>query len=125
MPRTLLGLLALAALLVPAFLALPLTARSESRADRALADAVARGKTLYTQPWAPGAKACVTCHGSGPNKLTGARLKTYPKWDKTADVVICGQQKINQMIAGKSGGAELALGSADLNALEAYIATLR
>jgi cytochrome c len=100
-------------------------ARSDTHSDKALAEAVARGKTLYTTPFVAGAKTCASCHGPGPNKMTAARAKAFPRWDKAAQKVIGLQQKINQMIAAKSGGQALELGSDDLTAIEAYLVTLR
>ena len=79
-------------------------ARSDTHSDKALADAVARGKALYSAPFVAGGKSCASCHGAGPNKMTAARAKSFPRWDKTAQKVIGIQQKINQMIAAKSGG---------------------
>jgi cytochrome c len=86
--------------------------------------AIERGHVLFTQPWAEGAKACSACHAGGRNKLTGARVNEYPKYDRAMKRVVSGQQKINQMIETKSGGVPLELGSDDLNALEAYIKSI-
>lgn len=83
-----------------------------------------RGRELWSTPFGEGAKACSACHTSGANKLTAARLEAYPKYDRPMRAFVTGQQKINQMIRTKGGGAELPLGSDDLNALEAYIKTL-
>ena len=71
------------------------------------------------------AATCATCHAEGSNRLTNDRLRTYPKYEKAWQKVISGQQKLNQMIRDRSGGEMLVLGSPDLNALEAYVATLR
>ncbi len=84
-----------------------------------------RGKSLFTTAFAEGAKSCQSCHASGANKLTMNRLNAYPKYDRPMRAFVSAQQKINQMIATKSGGSELPLGSDDLNALEAYIKSLR
>jgi mono/diheme cytochrome c family protein len=100
-------------------------ARGDATSDQAEAAAVRRGAALFRQAWAPGAKRCFDCHGSGRNQLTSARLKSYPKYDPTWRQVVTAQQKLNQMIKGKSGGEPLVLGSDDLNALESYIAGLR
>ncbi len=114
--------------LVPALLAgtfwAPL-AEGDAKADKALEEAVKKGQDLYKKSWRPGAKACFACHVRGPNKLTGRRLKTYPKYDKALRKVVTAQEKINQMIKSKSGGKELPLGHEDLTALEAYISTLK
>ncbi len=99
--------------------------KSDAKAKQALAQAVAKGQALYRKAWKKGAKGCFACHTRGPNKLTYARLKTYPKYDKSLRKVVTVQEKINAMIKGKSGGKPLALGHADLTALEAYISTLK
>lgn len=90
-----------------------------------LAAAVERGRALFQQSWGPGTKSCAVCHAGGKNKLTGARLKAYPKYDKALGKVATGQEKLNEMIQSKSKGTAFALGSAELTALEAFIATLR
>jgi hypothetical protein len=103
---------------------LPERSASADAAADALRDAQARGKALWSQTWASGGKACSACHGGGKNKLTGARLKSFPKWDKGVGKVATGQEKLNEMIVKKCGGTALDLGHADLTALEAYVATL-
>lgn len=87
--------------------------------------AVAHGETLWKKAWASGAKSCVECHAGGPNAMKGSRLASYPKFDKALGKVVTGQQKLNQMIVEKSRGTALELGSTDLNALEAYVRTLK
>lgn len=100
-------------------------AQSDSVADRELAKAVARGKELWGTAFARGGKTCATCHDRGPNRMTAARLNTWPKYDSKGDrKVTSAQQKMNQMIKKFGRGEPLELGSADLNALEAYIKTL-
>lgn len=124
--RRIVGLVAAVALAAGWLAVAP--ARGEGTAEEAraaLEKAIAEGKKLYTQSWGEGSKACAECHGPGPNKLRGARLKTYPKWDKTAGKVISGQQKLNQMIEQMAKGQPFGLGSDELNALEAYVSTLR
>ena len=101
------------------------SAQGDATSDQALAAAVRRGQQLFAAPWKVGAKTCADCHASGPNRLTAARIKAYPKYDKTWAKVLCAQQKINQMISTKSQGSILVLGSDDLNAIEAYLSTLR
>ena len=100
-------------------------AQGDATSDQALAAAVQRGQQLFTAAWKAGAKTCADCHASGPNRMTSVRIKSYPKYDKTWAKVLCAQQKINQMISTKAQGSILVLGSDDLNALEAYISTLR
>ena len=90
-----------------------------------LAAAVKRGDELFHALWTKGGKTCATCHAEGSNRLTNDRLRTYPKYEKAWQKVISGQQKLNQMIRDRSGGEMLVLGSPDLNALEAYVATMR
>jgi cytochrome c len=99
--------------------------KSDAKAKKALAEVVAKGQTLYRKSWKKGAKGCFACHTRGPNKLTHARLKTYPKYDKSLRKVVTVQEKMNAMIKGKSGGKALDLGHKDLTALEAYISTLK
>jgi mono/diheme cytochrome c family protein len=101
------------------------SARGDARSDEALAAAVRRGKQLYEQSWRPRAKSCRACHARGANKMTGERLKSYPKYDKVFRRVVSAQQKLQQMVKAKGGGTPPALGSEDLNALEAYVATLK
>lgn len=117
-----------ALVLVPAIVAgvfFAQQATGDPKADKAEAEAVKRGLALYKQSWRTGGKACFACHVRGPNKLTGRRLKSYPKYDKAMRKVVTAQEKINQMIKSKSGGKPLDLGHADLTALEAYISTLK
>lgn len=123
-PKMFLAALVLIPLGLSLFVIVPL-AEGDAKADKALEDARARGKVLYKQSWKKGAKACFACHVRGPNKLTGRRLKTYPKYDKALRKVVTAQEKINNMIKTKSGGAGLDLGHADLTALEAYVSTLK
>jgi cytochrome c len=117
--RRTLPLLALAAALVAAT-----TAFGDAKGDKALAQAVAKGKELWSKPFGDG-KACVTCHANGPNKMTAMRLHSYPKYNKALDKVVSAQQMMNTMIVGQGKGTALELGSEDLNSLEAYIATLK
>lgn len=121
--RVLLPLL-FGALVGAAVLALGRDARGDAASD-ALAAAVKRGEELWKQRWSQGQKTCAECHSSGPNAMKASRAKAYPKWDKALNKVVNLQQKLNQMIVEKSRGAALELGSVDLNALEAYISTLR
>lgn len=130
MPKRLPFLAALAALAVPVVLALP-GVRGEDEpfdpqaARKALEAAIERGRALYTEPWVEGGKACAECHTQGPNRMRAARLKAYPKYDFTLKRILSGQQKLNDMIVRQAKGEALALGSDDLNALEAYVSTLR
>ena len=96
-------------------------ARGDAKSE--LAKATKRGKELWAQKFGSGGKACQECHTKGPNKLSGRRLNTYPKYDKFLKKVVTAQQKLNQMIKTKGKGEELELGSDDLNALEAYVKT--
>lgn len=92
-------------------------------ASTSLPDAVKRGEELWKKPMAAAGKACNDCHAGGQNALTVKRAQTYPKFDKALNKVVTLQQKLNQMIVEKGRGTALELGSTDLNALEAYIAT--
>ena len=97
-------------------------ARGDAASD-ALKAAIKKGEELWRKPLVAGAKSCAECH-LGPNAMKSARLKAYPRFDKGLGKVVTGQQKLNQMITDKSKGTALELGSEDLNALEAYIASL-
>ncbi len=94
-------------------------------ARKALMDAVARGRELFQKKWNEGGKSCADCHTQGPNRLRAARLKSYPKYDLDAQKVITGQQKMNEMLREKVKTKPMELGSDDLNALEAFVSTLR
>jgi len=114
-----------AALLVGGALLLrPQSAAGDAASD-ALAAAVKAGEALWNKTYGAGSKSCAECHKSGPNAMKASRLKSYPKFDKGLNKVVTGQQKLNQMLVDKSRGAGLELGSEDLTALEAYMATLR
>jgi cytochrome c len=102
----------------------PAPASGDAASD-ALAAAVKAGEALWNKTYGTGSKSCAECHKTGPNAMKGSRLKSYPKFDKTLNKVVTGQQKINQMLVDKSKGTALELGSDELNALEAYAATLR
>lgn len=102
-----------------------LPARGDATSARAESAAVRKGKALFAKVWKRGGKSCASCHASGRNRMTATRLKSYPKYDKAWKRVITGQQKLNYMIKHKGGGVPLTLGSADINALEAYISRLR
>lgn len=96
----------------------------DATSEKAEKEAVAKGRALYVKAWRPGAKSCATCHSRGPNRMTRPRLKAYPKYDKALGRVVTAQQKLNQMIQTQAKGQPLALGSDDLNALEAFVSTL-
>lgn len=123
--RPLVFLVALAVLAASLALLAPARGDDRATAQAALTKAIERGQELFGKRWSEGGKPCAECHGPGPNKLRSTRLKAYPKWDKTAGKVITGQQKLNQMIAQMARGTALDLGSDDLNALEAYVSSLR
>ena len=106
-------------------IALSTEALGDARSRRAEQEAVKRGKELFETPWAEGQKTCKECHGRGPNVLKMGRVKAYPKFDREMGKVVSAQQKLNQMIVDSCGGEALELGSEDLNALEAYVSTLR
>jgi cytochrome c len=97
-------------------------ARGDAASD-ALKAAIKKGEELYRKPLTAGGKSCAECH-VGPNLMKSPRLKAYPRFDKAMGKVVTGQQKINQMITEKSKGTALELGSDDMNALEAYMASL-
>ena len=103
---------------------LPEPAAGDAASDRAMAKALKLGEELWTKEWRRGAKNCVACHAKGANKMIEKRLNEYPKYDKALRKVVTLQQKLNQMIKKKAGGKEFDLGSAELNALEAYTKTL-
>jgi len=98
---------------------------ADATAKKALEAVVKKGGVLWKKSWRRGAKACMSCHLRGPNKMTSRRAASYPKYDKTLRKVVTVQEKINQMLKFKSGGKPMKLGSEDLTALEAYIKTLK
>jgi cytochrome c len=118
------ALLTLAAVAAFGLCASALQPAQGDAASDALSAALKRGEALWRKPMATGAKSCAECH-VGPNAMKAGRLKAYPKFDKTLNRVTSGQQKLNQMIVDKSKGAALDLGSDDLNALEAFMSTLK
>jgi thiosulfate dehydrogenase len=122
--KPILALLLLLPLAAAALLDVP-EARGDATADKALEEAVKQGATLWKKSWRSGAKGCFACHTRGPNKMTGRRVESYPKYDKALGKVVSAQQKINNMIKTKSGGKMLDLGSDDMNALLAYMKTLK
>ena len=123
--RAAIPLAVLAGVLLVTFAVAPALGEARSKGELALDKARRQGKELYTKAWKPGAKTCVVCHSRGPNKLRLARVKGYPRYDKVLRKVVTIQQKLNQMITTKSGGKALPLGSPELNALEAYLSTLK
>lgn len=117
-----LALLALPALMVAGGLIFSLARPAEAGP---MEDALAKGKKLFEQSWTAGGKSCAACHSRGRNKLVGSRINAYPKYDRALKKVVTVQQKLNQMIVSKSRGKAMPLGSDDLNALEAYLNTLK
>ena len=99
--------------------------RGADKVHPQLKKAIEKGKELWRTPKAKGAKSCVACHARGPNKLNLKRVRSYPKYDKAMKKVVTLQQKLNQMIESKSKGKPFELGSDDLNALEAFLKTLK
>lgn len=93
------------------------------REDAALAAAVKEGRALWNKAWTEGGKSCAKCHDRGPNKMSGKRLNSWPKYDKTLKRVASIQVKLNQMITKHCKGEALELGSKELTALEAYAKT--
>jgi cytochrome c len=125
MRRIFLLLVVLGAVGVVALMSVAVPASGEAPGESAMKEALARGKALWNQSWAPNQKSCATCHNAGPNKLIAQRVKGYPRWDKAMNRVVSAQQKINQMVVEKARGQALELGSDDLNALEAHLSTLK
>jgi cytochrome c len=115
-----LGFLVIAALALDA-----LRPASGDAAEDALAAAVRRGGELWRERWNPEGKSCADCHARGPNQMRVSRVRTWPKYDKVLGRVGNIQQKINQMIRVQGKAEPLELGSDDLNALEAYLVTLK
>jgi cytochrome c len=96
-------------------------------AQAALDKAVQRGKELYESK-ALGKKTCASCHENPekPNLDLKTRAFSYPAYSKKKKSIVSMGQKINEMLTARSGAAkEMELGSADLVALEAYVASLK
>ena len=95
-------------------------------AQEALDKSVARGKELFHSKDL-GKKSCSECH-ENPDKPQFnfvTRSFAYPAYSVKKSSVVSLGQKINEMLSAKSRGKEMALGSADLVALEAYVMSLK
>jgi cytochrome c len=95
-------------------------------AAEALEKSVARGKELFNSKDL-GKKTCVECHENPdkPQFNLVTRSFGYPAYSVKKRSVVSLGQKINEMLTAKSRGKEMALGSADLVALEAYVMSLK
>ena len=95
-------------------------------AAEALDKSVARGKELFHSK-SLGKKSCSECHENPdkPQFNLVTRQFGYPAYSVKKRSVVSLGQKINEMLAAKSRGKEMELGSADLVALEAYVTSLK
>jgi cytochrome c len=95
-------------------------------AKDALDKSVARGKELFASK-SLGKKTCAECHENPdkPQFNLVTREWAYPAYSVKKRGVVSLGQKINEMLKGKSRGPEMALGSDDLVALEAYVMSLK
>jgi cytochrome c len=95
-------------------------------AKEAMDRTVARGKELWTSKDL-GKKTCASCHENPekPKLNLATRQFSYPAYSRRKKAVVTMQQKINEMIVANSRGKALDGDSADLAALDAYVASLR
>ena len=103
-------------------------AEDQKLADDALAKAVSRGNELFRSKDLGGKKTCASCHENAENPKLDlkTRVFSYPRYSRKAKAIVSMGQKINEMLAGKSGGAKaMDLAGADIIAIEAYIASLK
>lgn len=101
-------------------------AANKKVAQEALDKSVARGKELFHSKDL-GKKSCSECHENPdkPQFNLVTRAFSYPAYSVKKSSVISLGQKINEMLASKSRGKEMELGSTDLVALEAYVMSLK
>lgn len=101
-------------------------AETRKIAAEQLAKSVARGKELFESK-ALGRKSCAQCHEDPekPNLNLVTREYSYPAYSVKKKAVLSMGQKINEMLTARSRGKEMELGSADIVALEAYMASLK
>jgi len=80
---------------------------------------VQKGRALWTSPQlGTNGVACAQCHPNGAN----THPETYPKFQQQLGRVIALREMINWCIQQPLEGKPLALDSADMVALEAYVA---
>ncbi len=100
-----------------------------------LAETVAQGQNLFAKSTFGGAgRTCDSCHvngGKGPGAAGGHPLPSlenaaaiFPRYNKNAGRVITLAAQIRHCIQGGLGAQAPAYGSAELVALEAYLASL-
>lgn len=83
---------------------------------------VANGEVLWrTAPAGGNGKSCATCHADAQASMRGAAAK-FPRFSKSAGKVITLSGQVNQCRSGALQAAQLKPESADLLALETYIA---
>jgi len=83
---------------------------------------VANGETLWrTAPMGGNGKSCATCHTDAKTSMRGAAT-TFPRFSQQAGKVITLADQVNQCRTGALKASSLKSESADLLALEAYIA---
>ena len=101
-------------------------AANKKVALEALEKSVSRGKELFKSKDL-GKKTCSECHENPdkPQFNLVTRPFAYPAYSIKKRSVVSLGQKINEMLTAKSRGKEMALGSADLVALEAYVMSLK
>jgi sulfur-oxidizing protein SoxA len=82
---------------------------------------VADGEALWQATPAAGAKSCASCHGDARSAMRGVAAR-FPAFDDSAGRVLDLGQRINQCRRGKQHQAAFAPDSAQLLALESYLA---
>jgi sulfur-oxidizing protein SoxA len=82
---------------------------------------VADGEALWQATPAAGAKSCAGCHGDAKTTMRGVAAR-FPAFDDSVGRVLDLGQRINQCRRGKQQQAAFAPDSAQLLALESYVA---
>lgn len=82
---------------------------------------VADGEALWRASPAAGTTSCAGCHGDAKSAMRGVAAR-FPAFDATANRVLDLGQRINQCRRGKQQQAPFAPDSAQLLALESYVA---
>ena len=96
-------------------------------AKDALDKAIEQGNKLFHSKEL-GKKSCAACHENAekPNLDLTARSFSYPAYSRKKKSIVSMGQKINEMLTARTGAAkEMDLSSADIVAMEAYIASLK
>jgi len=94
------------------------TKKDQERWEKEYMSVVQKGRELWTSPaLGTNGVACAQCHPNGAN----THPETYPKFQQQLGRVIALREMINWCIQQPLEGKPLALDSADMVALEAYV----